>query len=71
MPTFTKLKDLVDDEAAGWLCVTCWERMLAYEDGSEINTSSDYELVTDKEESNEEESYEESSGEDSAFLFSI
>jgi hypothetical protein len=71
MPTFTKLKDSVDDEVAGWLCVTCWERMLAYEDGSEINTSSDYELVTDKEESDEEESYEESNGEDSAFLFSM
>lgn len=72
MHTYTKLEDSVDDEAAGWLCVTCWERTLPHEDGSEIDTSSSYEYLTDKEEFNEEDSDEEKfDEEDSPFLFSI
>jgi hypothetical protein len=67
MPTYTRLEDPVDDGTADWLCVSCWERTLPYEDGSETDTSSNYGYLTDKDESDEEDSDEE----DSPFLFSI
>ncbi|KAF8860188.1 hypothetical protein BDZ45DRAFT_323096 [Acephala macrosclerotiorum] len=71
MHTCTKLEDLVDDEASGWLCVACWQRMLPYADGSEADTSSSYEYLADQEDSDEEDSEEEFDEEDSPFLFSM